>query len=208
MLLLVSALHAQDKDWTLGLVSSPNFYSIKSHPGFGHTYHADVGMSIGLESFYSFGNRINLGLGGSLNSLSYQVNYLYTFEDPGDPHIPRSSIKKAVYLDIPLFLRTDLLVSNKMKLYTSLAVNSSFLINSEDQTTFEDNSVRDSGFLNSFLLSSQLGLGLVYKLHPKIGLKFESKFRYYLKGFDVLMNANPSLVQTVIGIEYSLDNKQ
>ena len=208
ILLFTITVHSQDKGWSIGLIGSPNFYSVKSHKGFNHSYQTDLGLTIGLESIYSFSNKLDLGLGANLTSLGYQVNYEYTFLDLGDPYIPRSGNIKASYIDIPLFVRINILLDDKIRLYHSIAVNPSFLINSEDQTIFEDNSIRKSGYLNSFVISGQLGLGFAYKLNQKIRLKFEPRFRSYLKGFDILMNNHPTLLQTIVGIEYKFGKEE
>jgi opacity protein-like surface antigen len=208
ILLFTSTAYSQDKGWSIGIIGSPNFYSVKSHEGFNHSYQTDLGLTIGLESIYSLSNKLDLGLGANLTSLGYQVNYEYTFLDPGDPYIPRSGNITANYIDIPIFLRVNLLSSDKFALYPSVAFNSLFLINSKDQTTFEDNSVRESNYLNSLIFSGQFGLGVAYSLNEKMRIKLEPRFRYYLKGFDTIMNAHPTLFQAMIGIEYKIGKKE
>lgn len=195
--------HAQDKDWTIGLIGSPNFYFMEPYTGFEHSYQTDLGLTIGLEATYSLGNKIAIGLGASLTSLEYQVNYDYVFSTPDDPFIPKSGTIKASYLDIPLLVRINLNSHNKIGLHPSMAINSSILVDSEDQTVYENNDTRSSGSLNTSLISSQLGFGVSYKLSPTFNLKFEPSMRYYFKGFDKLMNNHPILLQTIMAVEYS-----
>ena len=194
---------SQNKEWSIGLIGAPNFYNIKPMKGVDYfSYENDLGLTIGLETVYSFNQKLNVGIGTNLTNLAYQGQYNFTFIDPGDPVIPREGNIKLVHLDIPVFARMNVLKHHKIGLYPCIALNSSFLIDYEDETTFEDNSIRESGHLNSFLLSAQISLGLMYKLNDKISLRFEPRFRKYFKGFDELINRGQELFQTVVGIEY------
>ena len=204
ILLFANTVHSQNKEWSIGIIGTPNFYSIKPWKGVDFlSYENDLGLTIGLETIYSFNQKLNVGIGTNLTNVAYHGQYDFVFNDPGDPCIPREGNIKLVYVDIPVFARMNVLKHHKIGLYPCIALNSSFLIDYEDETTFEDNSIRESGFLNSFLLSGQIGLGLVYKLNDKISLRFEPRFRKYFKGFDLLIIRGQELFQTVVGIEYN-----
>ena len=111
------------------------------------------------------------------------------------------------YLEIPVIYNFSFLSKEKIVLYSATGIVTSILISSDDRTTFEDNSIRSSGNLNSFLPSLQLGAGLEYDLNQNWGIKIEPQYRFYLKGFDNLMNQHPTAINGTIGIVYNFRAK-
>ena len=63
ILLFAFTVHSQNKEWSIGLIGAPNFYNIKPMKGVDFlSYKNDLGLTIGLETVYSFNQKLNLGL--------------------------------------------------------------------------------------------------------------------------------------------------
>lgn len=208
LLSLTEESFSQNKNMELGLSIAPSFYQLKPQNGFEHVYNSDVNFLAGIDISFPVFKKSNLLTGVYYSNLKYNIDYKFTFEDPGDPFIPRYGDIAASYLEIPLIYILKFTSSGKFIPYSSLGLISSILISSDDKTTFEDNSIRSSGYLTSFLASLQLGIGLKYKLNDKWQLKLEPQYRLYLKGFDKMMYQKPSSINIPFGVIYTLPHKK
>jgi hypothetical protein len=196
----------QEKSWSIGLVGSPNFYAIKSPKGFNHTYHSEIGYSFGLEATRSKNDKLDIGFGLNNTSVVYEAEYNFIPPDTGvvDSSLPLSSKINISYLDIPLFLRLRLISGDKTSFYSSFAIMSSIKIREDDKTLHEDNSIKPSNSVRSFLLGGKIGLGIAYKLNDKLLIKIEPSLTVYLNGFDSYMNYFPKIFQSIVGVEYKI----
>jgi opacity protein-like surface antigen len=207
ILLSTTFIYSQSNTWSFGVIGSPNFYLIKARQG-SASYTTKLGLTIGAESIYSLNMRLDLGLGVSIKSLGYQVDYNYTFLEPNDPFIPKYGEVRSFYMDIPIFIRVNLFLGARITFFPSAAINSSFLINSRERITYEDNSIQERNNLRTYLLSLQVGLGVAYKINQKVSIKLEPRIRSYWEGFDKVTSTRPpTLFQTVIGLEYKIGKK-
>lgn len=196
---------SQDTKLTIGVNGSPSFYNLKASKGFDHQYIYDnPKFRSGIDLSYYFYKKSSISTGLFYFRIGYKVDYVFIFRDQGDPLIPKYSEIKTNYLDIPVIYNTTLLSKEKFSIYSSTGIVASILISSFDQTTFENNSVRNSKFSNSFLFSFQLGSGLKYNLSEKFSIKIEPQYRLFFKGFDKLMTQYPSVFNGTFGIIYVL----
>lgn len=192
--------------WTIGLSGSFNSYqNIKAHTGFNHTYtYTKTGFRGGIDLSYHFSKRSAVTTGLFYFNVGYKVDYVWIFQQPNDPAIPRNTDVKAGYLDIPAIYNFSIVSQDKIVIYTSTGIVSSILISNNGNTTYEDNSVRKFESLNSFIPSLQLGAGLQYNFNDKLGIKIESQYRLFSKGFDKIMNQSPTTICGTVGIVYKL----
>ena len=209
ILVLPTLVLCQNSKLTIDIAGSPCFYNIKSAKGFNHDYKPKQSYNIGVDLLYRFNKRSLISLGFYYSSLSYNVVYNYIYSVQGDPSIPSSGNISAKYLDIPLIYSPwayGFYISPKQKLELNISTGivSSMLLSSNDNTTFEDNSIRNSGYLNSFVLSVQLGVGLKYIYNDKIGIVIEPQYKWFLKGIDKLMNQYPTAINGKVGIIFKL----
>jgi len=201
ILLVTSTLtFGQSSKWSIGLLGSPNYTLINSDE---FLYKANLSYSFGVESSYRISGKSRINLELYYTNINYEVKYYFIYVGTPDPAIPRSGVVSANYIDIPV-LYDFLFVKEKLQVYSSIGLVPAFLISSDDKTTFEDNSIRDSGYLSSFLLSSQLGVGLGYKINEKIEIKFEPQFRKYLSSIDSFMGSNTIAIKGLLGVVYRI----
>ncbi|PKP01464.1 MAG: hypothetical protein CVU11_15170 [Bacteroidetes bacterium HGW-Bacteroidetes-6] len=204
LILLPSLAFGQGKNVKIGISLTPAFYSIKTWTGFDHQYSPKFSFTGGFDVYFFASKRFAISSGLQYSSIGYKVDYAYTFLHNNDPLIPRSGDIRAGYLDIPVVFSFDFISTEKAAVYLSGGAISSMLILSNDRTTFEDNTVRDSGFLNPFIMSVRLGAGFRYNVNEKITLKAEPQFRYFFKGIDEMMDQHPVSVNASLGIIFNL----
>ncbi len=206
-LLLPTLVFCQNKKFTIGIAGSPTFFDIKSAKGFNHEYTKKISYRIGLDIEFPLGKRSTIATGAYYTTLGYKVVYKYIFAQSNDPYIPRNTDVTANYLDIPLTYNFKIIAKPKFELYLLAGAVYSKLISSNDRTTFEDNSVRNSGYLNSSLLSLQSGGGVQYKLTDRLGIKLNSHCRLFTKGIDRIMYQQTKAFDVTLGIALTLWKK-
>jgi hypothetical protein len=81
------------------------------------------------------------------------------------------------YVEIPLLLRYQL-VEGVIGVQLSAGLNSGFLVRNAVYT--EGENIGKTADMNDFTFSSDLGVGLSYKLSSKLQLRLEPQFRYFL----------------------------
>jgi len=205
--ILPTILFAQENKLAIGITVSPSFYTVTSETGFNHHYASEPGFRGGVDLSFHLSRKSILTTGVYYSSVGYKVEYNYILNDPGDPAIPRSGDINAGYVDIPIAYNFNFISKEKLILYISSGIISSMLISSDDKTTFEDNSIRSSGYLNSFLLSLQLGIGFRYNISDRLGIKIEPQYQFFMEGIDKMMNQHPASFNIALGIVYGLKSK-
>lgn len=195
--------------WTLGPSFGFNSYSnIKAHSGFNHQYtYTKTTLSYGIDICYHFSKRSALTTGLHFFNVAYKVDYAWIFQQPNDPAIPRNTEVRANYADIPIIYNFKIISRDKIVIYTATGIVASFLSSSSGSTTYEDNSVRKFDYLNSFISSLHLGIGLQYNLNKNIGIKVEPNYRLFLKGFDSIMEQSPTAICGTVSIVGKIDWK-
>jgi len=88
--------------------------------------------------------------------------------DLQDPDVPIKSNFNPTYLDVPVLFNYNFVTTENINFFMSAGIFSEILIKANDNTTFQDNTIRDSGYLNSFLLGTSIGLGIKYKLNENV----------------------------------------
>lgn len=193
----------KDSPYQLGLSLFPVSYKVKAHEGFKHTYKAEIGFGTRITIARSLTKNFSIKSGLGYSCLSYKVNYAFIFMDSLDPSIPRSASIGMGYLDIPLMSQATVPISKKMKLQLATGLIYSILIQENDQTYFEDNSIRNSGFSNKTIISLPLMFSWQIILSKHFGLSTEAGFRYFFRGFDFLMYQRPKAMHLGVGIAYN-----
>jgi hypothetical protein len=211
ILLLSNVLLGQENKISIGLLGSLDKYEFDFKPiiGFDHEYEINPAYSFGLTVQYNVTERIISKGGFQYSEKGYKLNYAYNFMDPGDPFIPRSTNLKVRYLSIPLFLGYYFKNREIIKLSSSIGIVSDFLINNNEKSVFEDDTERESEFLNrnlnQFLLSSQVNIGIEYHLEKKLIFIIEPYLRYGLNAVDDdIMESNSISYGGIISVNYKL----
>lgn len=78
--------------WSLEVMISPTFYKIETGAEIGHHIDSETGWSFGAAGQRWVGNRSQLGIGLFANTLNYDTEWGFIFQDQGDPHIPSVTI--------------------------------------------------------------------------------------------------------------------
>ncbi|MBI5541497.1 MAG: PorT family protein [Bacteroidia bacterium] len=196
----------QESKWTIGFFGSPYFYKIKSMKGLNHDINSKFSYQTGIESAYLFSKRSEIQLGLSFSNISYNVNYDFSHAS-SEISLPKFAEIKAQYIDISLFYDINFITNEKCKFYLIAGPVSSFLISSQNKTTFQNNNVGDAKDLTANLFSLQAGIGIKYKLNNKLSLKFEPQFRYHFKVISFFTGYNPTSINCSLGIIYLFPEK-
>ena len=183
------------------------FYNLKAPKGSSVQYSTKPGLKSGLGMTCYFSDKVSATSGLGYNIISHNVSYRFTALQPNDPAIPVSSEFKPGYLEIPILVNYHFIRQPKTNLYLSTGLISSHLVSENDKTSFQDNSVHKSGYLNSQLFSFQLAAGALFSVNQKLGIKVEPQYRKFFKGFDRFMSEsfgaqNPSAINVNVGIAF------
>lgn len=94
------------------------------------------------------------------------------------------------YLEMPIFLRYKL-IDRAIDFNLIGGVSYDILVNNTVNAHVDGNKyyVGKTEGLNSFLVSSSLGMGLEYSLSEKLSLNLEPTFRYYLSPFNMMVGS-------------------
>jgi hypothetical protein len=195
---------ARESKVALGGSISPGICSITSEAGITHRYIFKTHFRAGLDISFLLSRKSALSTGLHYSSIRYKAEYNYTINDSGDSSIPQGADISAGYLDIPITYNFNFRSKKKLGMLLSAGIISSLLISSDDKTSFEDHTIRDSGSLNSFLFSLKTGIGLRYSLKERLGIKLEPWYQIFMKGFDTTMNRHPAAINLTIAIIYDL----
>ncbi len=189
-LLLSNLSFGQENKFSIGILSSfDKFdYDFKPITGFNHEYDINSAYSLGLNGKYNFADRHFAKGAIQYSKRGYRLNYDFNIMESGDPAIPRETTIKLDYIGVPLFIGYNLYNGEKFKISPSLGLVSEFLISDNETSVFENNSERESEFLNQdlnkFLISSQVNLAFDYHFSNKIFLSLEPYFRIGFNAID------------------------
>ena len=191
----------------MGILGTPDFYSIRAAENLAHEYTEKVGYKMGLNTSLQIGERNMLTLKPCFTSMEYDVNYVYDAFQAGDPQRPDFASISSQYIDLPLKYSFKFVAKKWFRAFLTAGFNGSFLISSNDLTTFADGSVRESGFLNSILAGTTIGGGAELRLTKKWPLRLGLLYGYFLNGIDTQMDQNPGLFGSSLGFARSLGKK-
>jgi len=196
----------QIKKRYLEISYGPHSTFIKTPKRFNHDYKSGISRSFTVDILIPFSHRSNFQTGISITNIKYSVDYDFVTQQPGDPNIPRSADFSPIYLEVPVTYCINTSLRGRFSVFGCAGFIFSKLIVQNDKTTFEDNSIRRSGYLSEFLTSINLGVGILYSVNEKISLNFKPQYRIFLSAFDNKMESNPSLIGVQFGLSYKLDN--
>jgi hypothetical protein len=214
-LLLTFIVNGQDKKLSIGIVGSPDFYNydFNNISVYDHKYKTKINYSAGLRLQYSFTEKIGITTGVQYSTKGYILDYAWIVAAPNDPAIPEESNLKVNYLDVPLMISYNFIIRDKVSLFASSGIMTSFLINSKETSTMADGSNKETEFLkvlykqklNTVLLAFELDLGLKYNLNEKLFLTLVPYFRYgFNKIDDDILKSTPASYGGLLGFHYNL----
>jgi hypothetical protein len=186
LLLTILKLSGQDHI-SIGLNGSigGNKYFFKES-GFDYEYKSRLASSLGFGVQYLFKN-IFIFTGLEYTTWGYQLEYNYIFMDPGDPAIPRQSELKVTYFTLPVMAGIQLYHKNKISFNPSAGFDLNFQTECNENTLFEDNSERESKFLNQNLHKTQVIFELDFATEYHLAKKFKVLVAPYVgKGLSLL----------------------
>lgn len=195
------------RDLNIGITGSSGMCFLSEKSNYSAKYTWDANYNAGVDFSFSLSKRSDGSIGLYFSKMGYKVDYNFTFIQPDDPAIPRNSDISATYLDIPVKFNFSFIKSRKWESYLSFGLIYTRLIDSDDVTVYEDNSVRNSDYLNDFTWIAGVGLGVKYNLNKKISLKLEPQFRKYKDPLDDLMYEKPWAINANLGVVYKLTRK-
>ncbi|MCF8363153.1 MAG: PorT family protein [Prolixibacteraceae bacterium] len=211
ILLLSNLSFGQENKFSIGILSSfDKFdYDFKPITGFNHEYHINSAYSFGLNFKYNFAERLFTKGAIQYSKRGYKLNYDYNVMEPGDPLIPRETTIKLDYIGVPLFIGYNLYDGEKFKIAPTLGLVSELLISNNETSVFEDDSERESEFLNQnlnkFLISSQLNMAFDYHFSNKFFLSLEPFFSISINAIDnEIMESNSISYGGILSINYKL----
>ena len=215
LLLLASLVNAQDSKFSIGITGSPDFYNYEFNPipGFYHTYKTKTNYSIGLSVSYSFTERFSVKSGLLYSTKGYILNYSWMGAEPNDPFVPVESCLNVNYLDIPVLVSYEFLQLEKLSLFSSTGIVTSFLIDESETSTMGDGSEKETDFsrvmfnqsFNNTLVVIDLEVGLNYNFNQRVYVSAAPYLRFGLdKISDEVLESNPLSYGASLGLHVNL----
>jgi len=183
-------LVAQDSKLSLGLQSSIdlNRYYFKD-VGFDYEYNPNLGYSFGLVIQYFVFDKAFINSGLNFTSQGYKLKYNMIVREPGDPAIPRESDFNVSYLKIPIAFGYTIVNKEAFRFNPSVGIDLNFLISDKENTIYEDDSERESDYLNQNINKTPVNLSVNFGLEYHINQKFKILLEPYVaKGLNKLDN--------------------
>lgn len=169
--------NGQESKFSIGLIGSieSNDYDFKEMDiNSNYEYESFIGYSFGSGMKYGINEKLFIESGLTYYSQGYQVKYNYIFADQGDPAIPKHSDLTVSYLKVPLKVGYEVFKIGNVKFNPTIGLNTAFQLYSMENTTYEDNSEKESDYLsndlNEIQLSLNLDLGFEFNFSEKIAL--------------------------------------
>ena len=216
LLLTIFSVNGQDNKFSIGVSGSPDFYNYDfktiSVIGFDCKYNTKTNYSIGLRLKYNFAERFALKSGLLYSTKGFVVNYTWIFNDPNDPMIPKKSISKAGYLDVPLLINYNIINRKNISLFFSPGFVIGLLINDKEVSIMENDSRKKTDLLksdlnsklNTFIYAIDIDFGLSYNLNTKLVLTLDPYFKYGLNKIDNgVLKSNPTSYGAELGCYYN-----
>lgn len=140
------AASGQNEKFSLRISGWPAVQFFAPVKGFEHQFSATkLNWGTGIEGDYYFSDKNAVGFGLDYFTLNYRLKYAWTFQQPGDPKIPRTTNVNSSWLEIPLCW--DFTTAGKnVDITGRLGAFYAAQIKSSELTEFEDNSVRPSQY--------------------------------------------------------------
>lgn len=181
LLLLSSLGFSQENKLQFGLSGGLNYYALLSAKGFEHKFTTKPGSDIGLITMYRLSPHCELSLRTIYESFSYHADYAFTFLQPNDPYIPRTAEVSVSYLNITPTYGYVFTRKGRSELFLEIGPTVQLLASHSDETTFEDNSVRDSQYLNKTLYGVSFTCGVNWYVADHVTLALVPELRTLLK---------------------------
>jgi len=196
---------AQPAKFEIGLTGSAFRLQISEIEGFYHVYTTDKPcFAGGIETMYHLNKRSSFSLGVNYMNIKYAVAYSWIFMQPNDPSIPRTGEFNSSYMEIPLNYRLNVLIKENFTAFLSGGYMVSFLMHSNNRTTYQDNSVRKTDYSEKFLNGALIGFGAQYFANENVSISVSAGARFFFGGFDAFMAQDPSDYGGKLGIYYRL----
>lgn len=212
LLLLTTLVNGQVNKLSIGIKGSPDFYNYQFKDdiwGFGKEDKTKINYSLGPSVNYNISEKFSIMTGLLYATKGYILNYHFNLFDPNDPAFPNKSNINVSYLDIPLLISYDFIDQDKLSIFASTGVVSSFLIKEKEISTMGNGSVKETKYsrppFNKLLFAIDLGLGLKYNLSEKLFISIVPYWRYGLNKLnDKILESNQTSTGANFGFFFNL----
>ena len=218
--LITSVSFGQQSKISVGLIGSPDLYNYKFSDTIeyilAYKYQAKMNYSLGVDFQYNINKRFGIKADFCYSSKSFFQNYKWLIQivDPFNVGIPKYSLIKLAYLDIPLLFTYNIQLNNRFYFQFQIGTNIGVLLN-EKETLFRENGTKtenDSFFTkkvhtnaSNILYNGEFKIGTLYNINSKLFISFEPYFRY---GFNKIYNCssskNPISYGLIAGLHYKI----
>jgi len=215
LILLTILVNGQANKLSIGIIGSPDYYNyqFKSIPSFDHEYKTQTNYSLGLSMNYNFSEKFSFKTGLLFSTKGYILNYSWVTAEPNDPLIPQESNIKLSYLGIPLLVSYDFLHLDKLSLFASTGIVTSFLIKEKEISTMGDGTEKETEFsktsfnqnFSTALFAIDFEIGLKCNLSERLFISIAPYLRYGLnKISDEVLESNPMAYGARFGVHFNL----
>lgn len=185
-------------------------YSIEAgvSPSFNHTFsHDAIGLLGGFDLSFNASKGMRISTGLHFFDVFYTFDYVWIALNPNDPSIPIEKRTTIKMVDIPVVVRLSILEGNKAGFYGLVGGSAALRREVQQQVTYGDGSIRETDNTFKIVPSVFSGLGVKYRLAEGTHLSFETRYRWFTKGFDPELNQNPTSIRFILGLSSRIDWK-
>jgi hypothetical protein len=198
---------AQNPRNRIGAVLGSNYHYFKPENSFNHEYKTNASFVYSFEWIYFLTKRISFCPRLSLSTLIYSADYHFAAVQLPDPLIPMHTEVNTTYSEIPVFLGFSIFPFNSTRKFNmTIKGGPSWLFpgTEDEKTTFQTNTTRNAGYLNSTVTAVNADLVFHFRDGQHAEWKVCAGYAYMLNGIDRIMDENPSRISLTAGLNFDV----
>lgn len=211
--------NGQIKKFSIGINGSSDFYNYQFNQNevTNIDYNSLINFSSGISVHYNLNEKFTTKTGLLYSKKDFIANFNWQlYDDVPDPAFNKESEMILRYLDIPLLITYKFVNRNKISLFASTGLGTSFLINEKEISIMQDGTEKETDFwkslyrteFNPILFNIDFGIGLNYNINEIVFLSIEPYYRYGLNKFsDEILKSNPMSYGLKLGVHLKMDSE-
>lgn len=179
------------------------------NPDFSNTisYKSTISNSLGVQIGILIKDRYLFKSGVSLSWYGYSIHYNWIVMEPNDPAIPNNTRLNSSHIKIPVLIGYRFNLNKRLSIYPETGINFSFIYNVAEESTYGDDSNRESNYLernmSTFLIEPNLKVCFGYNLNNNWSFSIEPYIGKFITKFDKLYMSSGHLSYGIAaGINY------
>lgn len=210
--------NGQISKFSIGIIGSSDFcnYQFNQIEVTNIDFNSLIDFSSGISVHYNLNEKLKTKTGLLYSKRDFSANFNWQlYNDVPDPAFNKESKMILRYLDIPFFITYNFVNRNKISLFASTGLGTSFIINEKEISIMQDGTEKETDFwkflyrteFNPILFNFDFEIGLNYDIHETVFLSIEPYLRYGInKLSDEILKSNPISFGLRLGVHLKMNS--